>query len=206
MIALVDVAVPAHRRRQDEIALLHVAAAAVDDGCGALGLRREADGGEGVAMRPRAVAGIQHGECGDQVRGRHGLAAEGRIDQDQGAALDVLDRDLADRALGERLDVLPAPDQRRVLGCGWIGVIFLKRSHSGCRLAASNSSTKDLLSALRGVRWEGLCHRARSSLTSSGLRTSCLWRRHFRQHFVDIGAVDDHVLDEDSRLDFSPLR
>src|ERR1700733_15768109 len=28
------------------------------------------------------------------------------------------------------------------------------------------------------------------------------WRRHFRQHVVDIRAVDNHMLDEDTRLDF----
>src|SRR5436190_490162 len=33
--ALVDVAMPAHRRREDEVALLHLAATAVDDGDGA---------------------------------------------------------------------------------------------------------------------------------------------------------------------------
>ena len=68
VVALVDVAVPAHRRRQDQVAVMHVAAAAVDDRGGALGARRKADRREGVPVRPRAVAGIEHGEGGDQVR------------------------------------------------------------------------------------------------------------------------------------------
>src|SRR5258708_16280614 len=48
---LVDVAVPAHRRRQHQVAFLHLAAPAVDDGDGALGTGREADCRRGVAMR-----------------------------------------------------------------------------------------------------------------------------------------------------------
>ena len=95
VVAVVDMAVPAHRRRQDQIALVHVAAAAVDDGGGALGARGEADRREGVPVRPRAVAGIEHGEGRDQVRGRHRLAAERRVDQDQRAPLDVVDRHFA---------------------------------------------------------------------------------------------------------------
>ena len=118
VVAVVDMAVPAHRRRQDQVAVMHVAAAAVDDGGGALGARREADRREGVPVRPRAVAGIEHGEGRDQVGGRHRLAAERRVHQDQRAPLDIVDRHLGDRPLGERLDVLPAPEQRRVLGLG----------------------------------------------------------------------------------------
>ena len=94
VVALVDVAVPAHRRRQDQIALVHVAAPAVDDGGRALGARGKADRREGVAVRPRPVAGIEHGEGGDQVVGRHRLAAERRVDQDQRAPLDIVDRHL----------------------------------------------------------------------------------------------------------------
>ena len=95
MVALVDVAVPAHRRREDQIALMHVAAAAVDDRGGAVGAGGKADRREGVPVRPRAVAGIEHGEGRDQVRGRHRLAAERRVDQDQRAPLDIVDRHFA---------------------------------------------------------------------------------------------------------------
>ena len=111
VVAVVDVAVPAHRRRQDQIAVVHVAAPAVDDGGRAFGARRKPDRREGVAMRPRPVAGIEHGEGRDQVGGRHRLAAERRIDQDQRAALDVVDR--APRTTARSVNgsmSLPAPD------------------------------------------------------------------------------------------------
>src|SRR5262249_18821301 len=63
----------------------------------------------GVAAR------IEQGEGADQVLRRDGLSAEGRVGEDERAALDVLDADLARRALGERLEVAPAPVHRRVL-------------------------------------------------------------------------------------------
>ncbi len=113
--ALVDVAVPAHRRRQHQVALLHLAAAAVDDGDRALGARGEADRGGGVPVRHRLVAGLEHRKGADQVLGSDGRAVERRVREDQRAALDVLDRDFLGRALGERLDVAPAPVHRRVL-------------------------------------------------------------------------------------------
>ena len=61
---------------------------------GNLTMEEDAYRRKGVAVRPRAVARIEHREGRDQVRGRHRLAAERRIDQDQGAALDVVDRHL----------------------------------------------------------------------------------------------------------------
>ncbi len=96
--------------------VLHFAAPAVDDGGGAIRARGKADRRPGVAMRARAVAGLQHREGGEQRAGRSGVVTEGRMRHDQRAALDVVDRDLADRAMQERLDVAPAPDERRVLG------------------------------------------------------------------------------------------
>ena len=114
MVALVDVAVPAHRRGEDEVAVLHLAAPAIDDGRRAVGAGGEADGRAGVAVRACAVARLQHGEGGEQGAGGGRFGAEGRMRHDQRAALDVVDRDLADRAVQERLDVAPAPEERRV--------------------------------------------------------------------------------------------
>ena len=74
VIALVDVAVPAHRRRQDQVAVLHLAAAAVDDGGGAVGAGGETDGGAGVAVRTGAVARLQHREGGEHRAGGGGFA------------------------------------------------------------------------------------------------------------------------------------
>ena len=114
MIALVDVAVPAHRRSEDQVALLHLAAASVDDGGGAVGAGGEADRRAGVTVRAGAVARLQHREGGEHGAGGGGFRAEGRMRHDQRAPLDVVDRHLADRAVQERLDVAPAPEERRI--------------------------------------------------------------------------------------------
>ena len=115
MVAFVDVAVPAHRRGEDEVAFFHFTASTIDDGGGAVGAGGKTYRRSGVAVRAGAVARLQHGEGGEQRGGGRGFRAEGRMRHDQRAALDV-DRDLADRAVQERLDVAPAPDERRVLG------------------------------------------------------------------------------------------
>src|ERR1700728_4145830 len=67
VIGLVDMAVPAHRECQDEIALMHVATSAIDDGSRTLGASGKANRRECVSMRPRPVARIQHRKGGDQV-------------------------------------------------------------------------------------------------------------------------------------------
>ena len=114
MVALVDMAVPAHRRGEDEVAVLHLAAPAVDDRRRAVRAGGEADGRAGMAVRAGAVARLQHGEGGEQRAGGGRFRAEGRMRHDQRAALDVVDRDFADGAVQERLDVAPAPEKRRV--------------------------------------------------------------------------------------------
>src|ERR1700728_2682097 len=58
VIGLVDMAVPAHRGRQDEIALVHIATSAVDDGSRALGTSGKTNRRERVSMWPRPVARI----------------------------------------------------------------------------------------------------------------------------------------------------
>src|SRR5262249_680148 len=95
LVALVDVSMPAHRRREDQVALAHVAAPAIDDRRRAVGAGGKADGGEGMTVRAGAIAGIEHGKGRDQVAGGDGLAPERGIDQNKRAALDVVDRDLA---------------------------------------------------------------------------------------------------------------
>src|SRR5688500_4594703 len=49
LVARVDMPVPAHRRREDQIAVAHFAAAAIDDGCRAVRAGGETDRREGVA-------------------------------------------------------------------------------------------------------------------------------------------------------------
>ena len=89
------------------------------------------------------------------------------------------------------------------VGCGRTGVIFLKRSHSGCRLAASSSATKELSAELADARFA-----VSTALTTAGLHHRCrsvFRRRHLRQHLVDVRTVDDDMLDEDARLDLAAL-
>src|SRR5262245_44957407 len=115
VIAFVDVAVPNHRRGQDQVASFHLATPAVDDGHRAVRARGEADRRAGMTVRAGALAGVEHGEGREQrARGR-GFRPEGRMRHDQRAAFDVVDRHFADRALQQRLDLAPAPDERRVL-------------------------------------------------------------------------------------------
>src|ERR1043166_6917878 len=105
--ALVDVTVPAHGRREDEVALAHLAAPAIDDCGGAVCLGGEADRRAGVTMRAGAVAGLEHGEGREHgARGR-GLAADTRRGENERAALDVVDRDFLDGSVQERLYVTP---------------------------------------------------------------------------------------------------
>src|ERR1051325_9041132 len=62
----------------------------------------------GVGPRPAEGARV----------GDDSLAPEGRVGEDERAAFNVLDAHLARRALGERLEVAPAPVHRRVLRPG----------------------------------------------------------------------------------------
>jgi hypothetical protein len=67
VITFIDMAVPAHRRGEDQIAVVHIAAPAVDDrGC-SLCSRGEADRRERVAVWPRPIARIKNGEGGNEV-------------------------------------------------------------------------------------------------------------------------------------------
>ena len=116
MVAFVDVSVPAHRRREDQVAVVHLAAPSIDDGGGAFRPGGKPDGRAGVTMRARAIARLEDREGGEQRAGRSGVVAEGRMRHDQRAPLDVVDRHLADRAVQERLDIAPAPMERLVLG------------------------------------------------------------------------------------------
>jgi len=81
---------------------------------GAVGPGGEADRRAGVPVRAGAVARLQHREGGEQGAGGGGFRAEGRMRHDQRAPLDVVDRHLADRTVQKRLDVAPAPDERRI--------------------------------------------------------------------------------------------
>ena len=65
LVAAVHVLVPGPARRDDEVAFLHRAVLAVDDGGGAVAFDHEAQRIHGVAVRPRLLAGQQ-----DLQRGR----------------------------------------------------------------------------------------------------------------------------------------
>src|SRR5260370_32695914 len=114
-MVFVEVAVPYEGGGKDEVARLHLATPAVDDGDWPLRARGETDRRAGMTVRAGALAGVEHGEGGEQrARGRR-FRAEGRMRHDQRAAFDVIDRHLADGALQQRLDLAPAPEERRVL-------------------------------------------------------------------------------------------
>ena len=70
-IAPVDVLVPGPARRDDEVAFLHRAVLAVDDGRRAGAFDHEAQRVHGVAMRPRLLAGQQDLDVGGE--GARGL-------------------------------------------------------------------------------------------------------------------------------------
>src|SRR5205823_1182265 len=75
----------------------------------------EADRRGAMPVRHRLVARLEHGEGADQVVRGHRLAAEGRIGEDQRAALDILDCHFACGARREGFYVAPAPMHRRIL-------------------------------------------------------------------------------------------
>src|SRR5260370_888169 len=90
VIAFVDVAVPHHRRGQDQVARLHLATPAVDDGDCTLRARGETDRRAGMTVRAGARARGGHGGGGAQ-RARGGpFLAPGPLRPDQLAAVAVL--------------------------------------------------------------------------------------------------------------------
>src|SRR5262249_22336657 len=111
MVAFVDVAMPDHGRRENEVARLHLTSAPIDDGHRTLGAGGEADGSTGMPVRPGAVAGIEHGERRKQCAGRGRLLSECRMRHDQRAPLDVVDGHFADGTVQIGLDVAPMPDE-----------------------------------------------------------------------------------------------
>ena len=111
--AFMDVLVPGPARRDDEIAFLHQAALAVDDGVGALALDDEADRVHGVAVRARGFSRQE-----DLQRGREICRGAGRgvvgfgIDEGQNAALDRGRRGHPDGLIDERAQLAPLPQMR----------------------------------------------------------------------------------------------
>ena len=182
----VDVAVPAHRRREHEVPLFHRAAPSVDDRDRALGPGREPDRGRGVAVRHRPVAGLQHGEGGDQVGRRHRLAAERRVAQDQRAALDILDRDFPGGAFREGLDVPPAPHRGAVRRVG--------QDRRDLLVAVPERVDAGRFERLDQLRIRPPGHRDPSRLFL--LRPDEL---------VDVRLVDEDVLDIDTRVVLAAL-
>ena len=91
VVALVDVAVPDHRRGEDQVARLHLAAAAVDDGHRTFRAGGEADCRAGVTVRAGALAGVEHGEGGEHCARGRGFRTEGRMRHDQRPPLDIVD-------------------------------------------------------------------------------------------------------------------
>ncbi len=105
------VRVPGPARRDDEVALVHQAFLAVDDGVGAVAFEHEAQRARRMAMRPRDLAGLQDLQRRGQGRRRaHAGIAQVRIIEGEDAALDrrhVLKRQ---RVVDQRLHRRPLPD------------------------------------------------------------------------------------------------
>src|SRR5439155_11174847 len=110
----VDVAVPDHRRGEDQVARLHLAAAAVDDGHRTFRAGGEADCGAGVTVWAGALARVEHGEGGEHCARGRGFRTEGRMRHDQRPPLDIVDCDFGYRAVERRLDLAPTPEEGSV--------------------------------------------------------------------------------------------
>src|SRR5262249_1221349 len=111
VISLVEMAVPNHRRGQNQIAGLHLAAAAVDNGHRAFRACGETDRRAGVTVRTGALPRVEHREGSEESARGGRLRSEGRMRHDQGAPLDVIDGYFPDGTMEHRLDVAPAPDE-----------------------------------------------------------------------------------------------
>src|SRR5579862_6583713 len=108
--------VPGPARRGDEIAFLHQAFLAVDDGVGAFTLEHEAQRIGRMTMGPRALARLQDLQCGGQRRRRahrRGRAQVG-INERQHAALDRRHVLQVERVLDKGPHRLPFPDVRSI--------------------------------------------------------------------------------------------
>ena len=102
---------PGPGRGEDQIALLHRARLAVDDGARARAFQHEAQRIHGVTVRPRAFARQQHLDgSGERLRRlRSFLLDPRRRDELQHPPLDRLRRGDLDRAGDQRTDFLPRP-------------------------------------------------------------------------------------------------
>ena len=105
--------VPHAARRQDEVAALHGAFLAVDDGEGAFALDDDARRARRVLVRRRLLAREQQLEADiDRGRDLHRALAAAGIVQHQHAALGLLDRRQLAGLEQQRADALEAPQRR----------------------------------------------------------------------------------------------
>ncbi len=113
-VAAVHVLVPGPARRDHEVAFLHRAVFAVDDGGGAVAFDHEAQRVHGVAVRPRLLAGKQDLQRGGEIGGGAAAAADSvRIGEGQHPPLDRGRRGDLHGIVDQRTDLLPAPVGRR---------------------------------------------------------------------------------------------
>jgi hypothetical protein len=92
----------------------------VNDRRAAVALQHEPQGRRGVAVWTRRLSGFQDLDSGEEIGRRYDLPAEIRIDEHQDPPLRLVHRDLGGRALDERLQFGPAP-QERAIRRGWFG-------------------------------------------------------------------------------------
>ena len=112
-LAVVAVVVEGPRRGDDEVAVAHRRALAVDRGVGALAVEHQAQRRLGVAVRRRHLAGQDQLQAGVERLGDARLAAQGRVLEDQDAPLGLLGGDQAAGFHHVLAHLVVAPERRR---------------------------------------------------------------------------------------------
>jgi hypothetical protein len=108
-------------RGDDEVAGRHVGLFAFDRGIGALAVEHEANGRRDVAMGRRDLARHDHLDAGKHRVGDLRFTVQGRIFQDQNAALGFLGGDQAAGFHDQRFDIVEMPDMRNASGHRLLG-------------------------------------------------------------------------------------
>ena len=113
LAAVVAVVVEGPRRGDDEVAVAHRRALAVDRGVGAFAVEHQAQRRLGVAVRRRHLARQDQLQAGVERLGDARLAAQGRVLEDQDAALGLLGGDQAAGLHHVLADLVVAPQGGR---------------------------------------------------------------------------------------------
>ena len=165
---------------------MHIAAPAVDDGRCALRLCGKTDRCEGVAMRAGAVARIEYGEGADKVRGRHRLPAEAGLTRIRARrSMSSIDTSAPARSVNGSMS-----RQRQISGGSWPEA-----------RPASASETDPTA----GAGWPLPIQRRNRLALWPPRRWHIFVVLRLRQLLIDVGLVDDDMLDEHPRLDFVAL-